>query len=130
MVTKKSSYQRRRERINRDGSPFFRVSFGIIVAGAFQQVVPDSDIPASAKYKPLDFVEITNNASENLELEINNNADERIPVPAGVIRIIDRRPIWNIRIVNTALTATSAGEVVALFQRLPIDADEAARREG
>ena len=130
MVTKKSSYQRRRNRIDLDGSPFFRHNFGIIVAGAFEQVVPDSDLPASAKYKPLDFVEITNNATENLELEINNKADERIPLPAGVIRIIDRRAIWNIRVVNTDATDTSAGEVVALFQRLPIDADEAARRAG
>ena len=130
MVTKKSPSKRRQERIDRDGSPFFRHSFGIILATTFEQVVPDSDLPASAKYKPLDFVEITNNSSEDLEAEINNEATNRFPLPAGTIRTIDRRAIWNLRIVNTDATDTSNGEVIAVFQRLPIDADEAARRAG
>lgn len=121
--------RKRIRRIEQDGSPLFRHSFGIIVAGAFEQIVLDTDLPGSAKYKPLDFMELTNNAAEDVEIEINNDAGNRIPLPAGVIKTFSRRALWNIRIVNTTATDTSAGEIVAIFQKLPIDADEAARRK-
>ena len=120
--------RKRLKRIDQDGSPLFRHSFGIIVAGAFEQIVLDTDIPGSAKYKPLDFMELTNNAAEDVEIEINNDAGNRIPLPSGVIKSFSRRSLWNVRIVNSDATDTSAGEIVAIFQKLPIDADEAARR--
>jgi len=102
----------------RDGSPNFLHTFGAIVAGANEYVVVESTFPAARKYQPLMSIVITNNSSENLDLEINGTA--AAPIPAGVIWSQRDKPVWSFRITNNDATNVASGEVAANLQTPPM----------
>jgi len=102
----------------RDGSPNFLHTFGAIVAGANEYVVVESTFPAARKYQPLMSIVITNNSSENLDLEINGTA--AAPIPAGVIWSQRDKPVWSFRITNNDATNVASGEVAANLETPPM----------
>ena len=109
----------------RDGSPNYLHTFGAIGAGANEYVVMESTFPASRKYQPLMSLVLTNNSSENLNLELNGVA--AAPIPSGVIWAQTDSPIWSFRITNTGATTTAAGEVAANIQTPPMTQSQFAR---
>ena len=134
MATQPQAYidrvNRERQRgIDREGSPFYTHSFGIIAATTGREYVSiETRFADARKYAPLDFLEVTNNSGAELTLHINGDPVNTIPVPAGVIKKLSRRAIWSLALTNASAVATAATEVIAVLQRLPVDADEAARR--
>lgn len=109
----------RQVRVAQLGSPYFFHSFGVIGATTGREAVSvERSLAGAAKYNPLDYVELTNNSGENLLIEINHVTTERLPLPAGTVKTISGRPIWFLSIFNNTATATVAGEVLAVFQRL------------
>jgi len=121
-------YLRRQESVDRDGSPYFPHSFGVIANGAFEQVNYPWDYPASRKYYPLLELILTNNADEVLDVEINGDSVGFLA--PGAVRAYKRQAVETVRIINNDSTSTSSGEVRALAYTPALDADEKARRGG
>ncbi len=109
----------------RDGSPNYLHTFGAIVAGANEYVVVETTFPAARKYQPLMSIVITNNSSENLDLELNGVA--AAPLPAGVIWAQSDSPVWSFRITNNDATNVASGEVAANLQTPPMSQSQFTR---
>jgi len=109
----------------RDGSPNFLHTFGAIAAGANEYVLVENTFPKAQKYAPLMSIVITNNASANLDLEINGLA--AAPLPAGVIWAQSDSPIWSFRITNNDSTNVASGEVAANIQTPPMSQSQYTR---
>lgn len=109
----------------RDGSPNYLHTFGAIVAGANEYVVVETTFPAARKYQPLMSIVITNNSSENLDLELNGIA--AAPIPAGVIWSQQDSPVWSFRITNNDATNVASGEVAANLQTPPMSQSQFTR---
>tara|TARA_Y100000310_G_scaffold29263_1_gene27738 strand:+ start:125 stop:520 length:396 start_codon:yes stop_codon:yes gene_type:complete len=117
---------RRQRRLDRDGSPNFRHTFGAIAATGMEYVEMQTDFPASRRYEPLTGLIITNNSAADLDLEINGR--NYALVPAGVIMPISDQAIWSFRLTNNDTVTAAAGAVRANIQTPPLGADLAARR--
>ena len=109
----------------RDGSPNYLHTFGAIVAGANEYVLVESTFPGARKYAPLMSIVITNNSTENLDLQINGVA--AAPLPAGVIWTQLDSPVWSFRITNNDATNVASGEVAANLQTPPMSQSQATR---
>jgi hypothetical protein len=109
----------------RDGSPLFLHTFGSINAGANEYVEVESTFPAARKYAPLMSLVLTNNSTENLNLEING-ANAAL-IPAGVIWELSDSPIWSFRITNNDVTNVASGEVTANLQTPPMSQSQFSR---
>ncbi len=117
----------RQQRVDREGSPFFRYRVPAIAAGGFLSVDYDDISLEARKYEPLDFIQITNNSNVLLSLQISPG--QEFPIPGGTIVIIKERAITNIRIQNrSGSVVLTAGEVEIIFQKSPITEDKVIRR--
>ena len=127
------TYQRialnRLKRIDEQGSRVYPFEVPQIAASAYLERDIASQFPDAAKYQPLDWVEIINNDNVDLDLYLNGSGGNYFHIPSGTSRVINRTAVWQYRITNcSTTTATVVGKVKISFQRLPLDADEKARR--
>lgn len=122
--------RRRDAEIKASGSPFYPYVVPVLAAGATDTLVVITQFPQSEKYAPLDFIEILNVDSVNLEMGINSDAP--IFIPAGLIKVIDNIPaILVVKVKNLdSTTATTLGSVRINLKRQPMSADIAARQLG
>jgi len=126
-------YQRialnRLKRIDEVGSPVYPFNVPVIAAATYIEQDIASQFPAARKYQPLDWTEIINNDTVDLNLYLNGTGGDYYHIPAGTTRIINRTAVWQYRLTNCdAVTDTTLGKVKISFQRLSLDADEQARR--
>ena len=117
---------KRRERVKRDGSPYYTWTPGIIASGATTTIYVPSQFPASRKYEPLDFIELTNMESAN-NLTLTINSTDQFTAPAGVIRNVHQKGLWSVAITNNGSGATTSGNVVASLRREPLTIDKWSR---
>jgi len=118
--------QERRDVSNRDGSPSFLHTFGVIAATTGREYIEIAErFPAARRYEPLDTVQITNRATESLSLEINGTVITIVP-SSSVFTLADQA-IWSLALLNTEATATTDAEITARFLRAPLTADKIAR---
>ena len=116
----------RQRTIDRDGSPNFRHTFGAIATTAREAVMMQTVFPASRRYEPLTHLTITNNSTEDVDLEINGQ--NYALVPAGVILTVADQPIWYFIVTNNDSGSVGAGTIRANISTPPLGADRAARR--
>ncbi len=130
----KTSWRRtwtvRQERIKKEGSEYFTWQVGVVAATVLSHIEIARQFPRAKKYEPLDWIEVVNNESAiNLTLTINGG--ETFPVPAGTIRTLDNKKLWEISVTNNhAADSTTAGLVVVTLRRQPKTIDDWARRQG
>ena len=118
--------QERRDVSNRDGSPSFLHTFGVLAATTGREYIEVADtFPAARRYEPLDQVQITNRATESLSLEINGTVITI--VPSSSVFTLGDQAIWSLALINAEATATSAGEITARFMRAALTTDKIAR---
>ena len=118
--------QERRDVSNRDGSPSFLHTFGVLAATTGREYIEVADtFPAARRYEPLDTVQITNRATESLSLEINGTITTI--VPSSSVFTLGDQAIWSLALINNEGTATTDGEITARFFRAPLTVDKIAR---
>ncbi len=78
-----------------------------------------------AKYLPLDWVELVNDQAEDLDLVLNDV--NSFLVLGDTTRQVPSNKFASIRITNRSANAISANTIRVTCQRLPLDADKAAR---
>ena len=118
--------QERRDVSNRDGSPSFLHTFGVLAATTGREYIEISRrFPAARRYEPLDTVQITNRATESLSLEINGITITVIP--SSAVFTLSDQAIWSLALLNTEATATAASEITARFHRAALTVDKIAR---
>lgn len=118
--------QERRDVSNRDGSPSFLHTFGVLAATTGREYIEIANrFPAARRYEPLDTVQITNRATESLSLEINGTVITI--VPSSSVTTLSDQAIWGMALINEEATATTASEITARFFRAPLTADKIAR---
>jgi hypothetical protein len=82
--------------------------------------------PASAKYVPLDWIDVVNDDSVNLSILINGKVARR--VPAGSARSWFDPGIRQVGVRNDDAAVTSTlTAIIVTVQKLPFDADQKAR---
>lgn len=112
----------RQERIRREGSPYFNYALPVTAAAARREVVIETAFPEAKKYEPLNFLEVTNNGT--IDLELNLKGDTFL-IPAGVIKSFARKAIWQFTITNAdAANPTVAGAVRVALRKLPKTIDD------
>jgi len=121
--------QRREERTFRDGSPFYTYELPVVGMGVWSgNFRVDVLFPDARKYAPLDYLEVVNNDAVDLTLEVNDG--ETLPVPAGTARFRVDKPFRSFRIHNDDAAAdTVATKVYIVMQRRPTSIDRWARGE-
>jgi hypothetical protein len=120
----------RRKRVDREGSPYYVHSFGIIPATTGREHLEiAANFPDAKKYEPLDYYRVVNNGTQDIEIYINGH-DAGL-LAAGTI-VSDDTPggIWFFACHNLGGTDTIAGDVRVQFRRQPLSADALARRGG
>ena len=108
---------RRRERIDREGSLFFRYVLREPLPPQSTLALDYEDIDERMlRYYPVDFTRITNDSAVDLDYSISPTQTFR--VPQGSIQTIRNRPVTQIRLKNLDTTLTvNAEEVTLLFRR-------------
>jgi len=109
----------------RDGSPNFYMTLGAIVAGASQYVLIESQFPKARKYQPMMNITITNNSSENVDLQVNGQPYASLP--AGVIWADSESPVWSFKITNNDSTNVASGEIAVNLSSPPMSQSEYTR---
>ena len=63
----------RQERVLKSGSEYFTIALPAITAGNFKiyDIDTATELEAAKKYKPLDFIEITNNDTVDIEVSLD-----------------------------------------------------------
>lgn len=121
--------KRRQEEVDRDGSPAFLHTFGVLAAGAVETIELNRTFPASAKYAPLDVMELINNSGEQVRVTLNGDTTRARIVPGGTIQVLRNRAIHTVTILNQdGVNATAADEINATFSRAALTADSYRRR--
>jgi len=118
----------REQRILQYGSEFFTLKPASIPAGDFTvyDIDTSTELRDAVKYKPLDFIEITNNDAVDIEVQLN--FQDTFLVPKGVIKTISEKPFLAIKIKNIGVSATSTDKIVLTVQRMPITVDKYIRK--
>lgn len=118
--------QERRDVSNRDGSPSFLHTFGVIAATTGREYIEVATrFPAARRYEPLDTCQITNRATESLSLEVNGRIITIIP--SSAVFTLSDQAIWSLALINNEGTATTDAEITARFFRAPLTVDKIAR---
>jgi len=117
--------QQRALTVLRDGSPNFYMTLGAIVAGASQYVLIDNEFPKARKYQPMMSITITNNSSENVDLQVNGQ--DYASLPAGVIWADTESPVWSFKISNNDSTNVASGEISVNLSSPPMSQSEYTR---
>jgi len=116
----------RQDKIKRDGSEYFTWQVPSTAAAATSQIEIKNQFPRAGKYMPLDYMEIANNDTVNLTLTINGA--ETLPVPAGTIRKVENKALWQIAVTNNDAAAASTLNLITVsLRRLPVTIDDWAR---
>jgi hypothetical protein len=118
----------RQQRVLQNGSEYFTIKLPSIAAGDFAiyDIDNSTELKAATKYKPLDFVEITNNDVSDIEICLD--FQDTFLVPKGVIKTISDRPFYCIKVKNIGSGSTTADKVVLTLQRMPITTDQYIRK--
>jgi len=119
----------RQERILQNGSQYYTIKPGAIAASAFTiyDIDTSSELAEARKYKPLDYIEITNN--DSVDIQITLDFLDSFVVPAGVIKTISERSYRTIKITNLDTgSATTADAIILTLQRMPLTTDQYIRR--
>ena len=118
----------RQQRILQNGSEYFTIKPVSITAGdfAFYDIDSSPELSVARKYKPLDFVEITNN--DIIDIEVCLNSQDTFLVPKGVIKTISERPIYTIKVKNIGSSNSTQDKIVLTLQRMPITNDQYIRK--
>ena len=111
--------------VMRDGSPNFYRPLGAITAGNFQYVLVEDQFPKARKYAPMMSITITNNSSENVDLQVN--AQPYASLPAGVIWADSESPVWSFKITNNDSTNVASGEISVNLSSPPMSQSEYTR---
>lgn len=119
----------RQERIKREGSEYFTWIVPVIAASGRTAIEVNHQFPRAKKYAPLDWMQIVN--ADTVDLQVTINGNTTLPVPAKTIITNDLLPLWEIRINNLdAANATTLNKIIVTMQRQPLTADALARRHG
>ena len=117
----------RQRRILKHGSPSYQLSMATLAAAAVYANMLTGINPDMRKYLPLDWIEITNMATVNVSLQLDDG--DIFVIPSGVIKTIEDKPYRRIRVVNLdAAAATGDDNVIIQMQRQPITQDTYLRR--
>ena len=115
------------KRSMREGSPVYNYDLPALAALAAINNSIEVQFPAAKKYEPLNWVEIVNN--DTVDIQITLNGTETFFIAAGSIREI-KRSIWLYRVTNLDVAnPTTLGKIKLQFQRLPESMDSLARAE-
>ena len=108
---------RRRERVDREGSQFFRYVLRDPLPPQSTLALDYEDIDERMqRYYPVDFTRVINDSSADLDYSISPTQTFR--VPQGSIQTIRNRPVTQIRLKNLdTIQAVNAGEVTLLFRK-------------
>lgn len=121
---------RQGERVARaleQGSPPYRWIVPVTAAAATSVLYPDTDLPASRRYAPLDWLEIVNMEGA-ITLTLTINGVEVHTVPPNTVRTIEDTALRHIAVTNTGAGNTTLGDIIVTVMRAPMTADRAARR--
>lgn len=118
----------RQQRILQHGSEYFTIKPAAISAGDFviYDIDTSSELEAARKYKPLDFVEVTNN--DTVDIEVQLSFQDTFLVPKGVIKKISERPFYSLKVKNVGSVATTQDKIRLTLQRMPITVDQYIRK--
>ena len=118
----------RQQRVLQNGSEYFTIKLGVVTAGDFviYDIDTSTELAAARKYKPLDFIEITNNDAVDVELSLD--FQDTFLVPKGVIKTISDRSFHSIKVKNISGTDTTADKIRLMLQRMPITTDQYIRK--
>jgi len=116
----------RQERIKREGSPPYTWPVPVTAAGARAALYPDTYFPASKKYSPLDYIQLSNNDSVDVMLIINTT--EQTFCPAGSVTTVDNIGLRHIMIQNLdGAVASTLYKIYAVLQKQAQTIDKWAR---
>ena len=120
---------RRDERMFTEGSPIYSYELPALAAATWTGTLRVWNQWLDArKYEPLDYIEVTNNDSVDLLLQMDTG--DPLPIPAGTVRGRIDKPFRSFTIRNEdAATATTQGKVYVVVQRRPTSIDRWARGE-
>lgn len=118
----------RQQRVLQNGSEYFTIKLGAITAGDFvvYDIDNSSELSAARKYKPLDFVQVTNN--DAVDVEISLDFQDTFLVPKGVIKTISEKSWYALKIKNIGSASSTADKIVLTLQRMPITTDQYIRK--
>jgi hypothetical protein len=118
----------REERIKKEGSPYYSIILPVLAAGGNTQysIEKSTELVGADRFAPLDWVEIGNNDSVDIEVEWSGL---KMIIFAGTIREISGKWYDRFRITNlSATTATTLGSIRIACRRQPITLDRIARK--
>jgi hypothetical protein len=118
----------RQQRVLQYGSEYFTIKLPSISAGNFTiyDIDNSSELSAARKYKPLDYIQITNN--DAVDIEVSLDFQDTFLIPKGVIKTISERSFYSFKIKNIGSGATTADKIVLTLQRMPITTDQYIRK--
>lgn len=118
----------RQQRVLQHGSEYFTIKPPAIDAGDFTiyDIDNSADLVNARKYKPLDFVEVTNN--DSVDIELTQDFQDTFLIPKGVIKTISERSFYSLKVKNIGTAATTEGKIVLTLQRMPITVDQYIRK--
>lgn len=124
----KRTYLIRQERMKSEGSETFNWTVPATAAGATSVIETDTQFPRSRKYAPLNYCELVNNDSVDVELQINGSKIISY-TPAGVITTI-KGPVRQVGIKNLdGAAVTTLNKIKVMVKREPLTIDEWAREK-
>ena len=118
----------REERVKREGSKYYPWEVPVTATTASQEIHIPDQFPDSRKYSPLDWLEVINNEAVN-DLTLTINGNTTFLVPAGTMRTISRKALWNVRITNNGGVNTTLGAIVVTVRKQPMTIDKWASRQ-
>lgn len=113
------------------GSPLYRESVGALNASASTVLDLAPEASSAARYAPFNFVQITNNSSQDVEVRLNQDDEAVLFVPANTIQTLDQTTapaVRSIRVTNVGASATSASEVQIVYQRTVVTGETLLQR--
>lgn len=118
----------RQQKVLQYGSEYFTIKPGAISASDFNiyDIDNSAELVNARKYKPLDFVEITNN--DSVDIEVTLDFQDTFLIPKGVIKTISERSFYSLKVKNIGSAATTEGKIVLTLQRMPITTDQYIRK--
>lgn len=126
ILRKPSLLDVRKDRIKREGSPYYSWIPAAIAAGGSISIHVPSQFPESKKYSPLDWIEVVNmEVTNNLTLVINGN--DAFPIPASIIRTIKNQALWHLTLTNNGGAITTLNKIILTLQKQPQNIDDWAR---
>jgi len=108
------------------GSPTFPLKNVAILTGATTVLDFSKRATASEKYAPFNTFTITNDSTENISVAVNQNENNTIFIPAGVIKSFDKKSypaVYSFAVTNLGSGTISADEITIEVQKEVIDGE-------